>query len=210
MSRAERENIDLDDYLKQVLVGNILGDVYMRRFSENSNTRVIFRQGSTNASYLLHLYGLFQRFVASPPTSTTIIDPKTGRARYNLSFSTLALPCFNKLYESFYVDKVKRIPSNIAEMLTPVSLAYWIMDDGSFTGSGLRISTNAFSSNDLDLLIEALEKNFSIKATRNIQYRDKSQYTLYISKNQLPLVRSLVKEHMHPDMLYKLGPEADL
>jgi len=24
MSRAERENIDLDDYLKQVLVGNIL------------------------------------------------------------------------------------------------------------------------------------------------------------------------------------------
>ena len=28
----ERSNITLDDNLEQVLVGNILGDVYMRRF----------------------------------------------------------------------------------------------------------------------------------------------------------------------------------
>lgn len=108
MSKAERENYELDDYLRQVLVGNILGDVHMRRFSENSNVRVIFRQGSTNASYLLHLYELFQRFVASPPTVTNILDTKTGRTRHNLSFSTLALPCFNKLYDSFYENKIKK------------------------------------------------------------------------------------------------------
>jgi hypothetical protein len=206
LSKAERGNYELDDYLRQVLVGNILGDVYMRRFSENSNVRVIFRQGSTNASYLLHLYELFQRFVTSPPTVNTILDSKTGKTRHNISFSTLALPCFNDLYESFYDNKIKRIPDNIADLLTPVSLAYWIMDDGSFTGSGLKISTNAFSSRDLDLLINALEINFSIKASRNIQYKEKSQYTLYITKAQLPLVRSLVKDHMHPDMMYKLGP----
>lgn len=132
----------------------------MRRFSENSNVRVIFRQGSTNASYLLHLYELFQRFVASPPSVTTILDSKTGRSRYNLSFSTLALPCFNELYDSFYENKIKRIPSNIADILTPVSLAYWIMNDGSFTGNRLRISTNSFNSKDLDLLINVLEKIF--------------------------------------------------
>lgn len=155
---------------------------------------------------LLHSYELFQRFVASPPSVVTVLDSKTGKSRYNISFSTLALPCFNKLYESFYENKIKKIPSNITDILTPVSLAYWIMDDGSFIGSGLRISTNSFSSKDLDLLINALEKNFSIKASRNIQYKDRSQYTLYITKAQLPLVRSLVIDHMHPDMLYKLGP----
>ena len=206
MNKAERQNYELDDYLRQVLVGNILGDVHMRRFSENSNVRVVFRQGSINASYLLHLYELFQKFVTNPPSVSTILDSKTGRSRYNLSFSTLALPCFNELYESFYENKIKRIPNNIADLLTPVSLAYWIMDDGSFTGSGLKISTNSFSSKDLDLLINALEINFSIKASRNVQYRDRSQYTLYITKAQLPLVRSLVKDYMHPDMLYKLGP----
>jgi hypothetical protein len=54
------------------------------------------------------------------------------------------------------------------------------MDDGSFTGSGLRLATNAFSLEDFNLLIEALDNNFSIKATINISNKEKSQYNLYI------------------------------
>jgi hypothetical protein len=79
------------------------------------------------------------------------------------------------------------------------------MDDGSFTGSGLKLHTNAFTLEELNLLIEALNKNFSIKATINISKREKAQYTLYISKNQLQLVIDLVKDHMHEDMIYKLN-----
>ncbi len=44
----------------------------------------------------------------------------------------------------FIVKEKKIVPSNIADLLTPVSLAYWIMDDGTFTGSGLRLSTPFF------------------------------------------------------------------
>ena len=66
---------------------------------------------------------------------------------------------------------VKIIPKNIAEHLTAVSLAYWIMDVGSFTGIGLKLHTNAFSKEELILLIEDLDKNFSIKATINISNR---------------------------------------
>jgi hypothetical protein len=79
------------------------------------------------------------------------------------------------------------------------------MDDGSFTGSGLKLHTNAFTLEELNLLIEALNKNFSIKATINISKREKAQYTLYISKSQLQLVIDLVKDHMHEDMMYKLN-----
>jgi LAGLIDADG DNA endonuclease family len=73
------------------------------------------------------------------------------------------------------------------------------------TGSGLKLYTNAFTLEELNLLIEALNDNFSIKATINISNREKSQYTLYISKNQLQLVRDRVKDHMHEDMMYKLN-----
>jgi hypothetical protein len=123
-NNIERSNFILDDYLKQVLVGNILGDVYMRKFSEKANARIIFRQGSKNAEYLLHLYSIFQHFVLTPPSITTIIDKKTGKIRQNLSFATLALPCFNELYKSFYFKGKKVIPTNIANYLTSVSLAY--------------------------------------------------------------------------------------
>jgi len=163
LTNAERNNFNLDSYLKQVLVGTILGDVYMRRFSKKANVRIVFRQGSIHASYLIHLFNLFQEFVLSPPSVSTITDKITGKIRYNLSFATLALPCFNELYESFYLNGKKIIPNNIADLLTSVSLAYWIMDDGSFTGSGLKLHTNAFNLEELNLLIEALDKIFILK-----------------------------------------------
>jgi hypothetical protein len=144
----------LDSYLKQVLVGNILGDLYMRRLSSKANVIVVFRQGSVNSSYLLHLY---QDFVSAPPSVSKIINKQTGKSRFNLSFSTLALPCFNLLYETFYLNNKKIIPKNIDEHITAVSLAYWIMDDGSFTGTDIKLHTNAFSKEELILLIKALD-----------------------------------------------------
>lgn len=46
----------------------------------------------------------------------------------------------------------------------PVSLAYWICDDGTYTGSGLRLCTHAFSINDLERLIQVLDIKLGIKA----------------------------------------------
>jgi hypothetical protein len=78
------------------------------------------------------------------------------------------------------------------------------MDDGGYTGNGLKLYTNAFKIEDLNLLIESLDKNFGLKATIN-KTSIKNQHTLYLSKSQLPLVIELVEEYMHPSMLYKLN-----
>lgn len=85
-----------------------------------------------------------------------------------------------------------------ANYLTPVSLAYW--GPWARTGTGgwchggtagaPKLYTNAFSKDELNLLVEALDKNFSIKATINKSSIENLQ-TLYISKKQLPLVRDL-------------------
>ena len=64
--------------------------------------------------------------------------------------------------------------------------------------------TNSFSLDDLNLLVETLDKNFSIKASIRKSSIEKQQ-TLYISKKQLPLVRDLIQEYIHPSMLYKLN-----
>jgi len=79
------------------------------------------------------------------------------------------------------------------------------MDEGSFTGSGLNLHTNAFKLEELNLLIKALEINFSIKASIIIANKDKLQYDLYISKDKMSLIKDLVHEHMHSSMLYKLN-----
>jgi hypothetical protein len=63
-----------------------------------------------------------------------------------------------------------------------------------------KLYTNAFKIEELNLLIEALDKNFGLKATINKTSID-NQHTLYISKSQLPLVIELVAKFMHPSML---------
>jgi len=69
-----------------------------RRFSPKANARCVFRQGSINSEYLMHLYELFNPLVLTAPSIYYIKDTKTGKIRSNLHFSTMALPCFNKYY----------------------------------------------------------------------------------------------------------------
>ena len=45
-------------------------------------------------------------------------------------FSTKSLSSWNDLQALWYVNGVKVVPQNIFEMLTPISLAYWVCDDG--------------------------------------------------------------------------------
>jgi hypothetical protein len=89
----------------------------MRKYSVNANSRIIFRQGSANTDYLLHLYDLFQEYTLKGPSITTIIDKDTKKSRYNLSFATMALPCFNEFYDLFFFEGEKRVPLNISEYL---------------------------------------------------------------------------------------------
>lgn len=71
----------------------------MRRFSSNANSRIIFRQGSVNKDYSVHLGGLFGQFVGAPPLISTIVDKNSGKRTYGSGFATKALPCFNEFYE---------------------------------------------------------------------------------------------------------------
>jgi hypothetical protein len=57
--------------------------------------------------------------------SPTLGQAKLGNNTYGvLSFTSRSLPCFTELHTLFYLDGIKVIPSNIAELLTPVGLAF--------------------------------------------------------------------------------------
>jgi hypothetical protein len=43
------------------------------------------------------------------------------------------------------VNGTKVVPNNIFELLTPISLAYWVCDDGGKNKTGFHFATNAFS-----------------------------------------------------------------
>jgi hypothetical protein len=72
---------------------------------------------------------------------------RTGKIYNSLNFKTRMLPCFNYLWDLFYLERVKTIPSKIGELLSPIGLAFWIMDDGGLgTHSTLNLNTNSYTS----------------------------------------------------------------
>jgi adenylate cyclase len=100
----------------------------MRKFNINiggkGNARVIFSQSLEQSELIYNLYDLFKDFCASPPKEFSSLIKESNKLRYNISFATRNLPCFNELYSLFYENRIKIIPSNIEELLTPVVLAY--------------------------------------------------------------------------------------
>lgn len=116
----------------------------------------------------------------------------------------MALPVFNTSHQSFYVNKVKIVPKNIFDLLTPVGLAFWIMDDGSKHNNGLHLNVYGFSISDVKLLLIVLDQKFSFKCSIHLKGY---MYRIYIWEESMDSLRKLVLPHMVPSMLYKLGVE---
>ena len=144
-----------------ILLGLLLGDLNATKVYVNPLFR--FYQGLIHKDYIDHLYELFKIYCLSEPkVHNRSADPRTGKIYSSVSFNTCSLPCFNYLYNLFYVDGEKILPSNIGELLTPLSLAYWICDDGGFCQRDrvVVLNTQEFSLKEVELLVKVLGDKF--------------------------------------------------
>ena len=155
-------------FQKQAIIGVLLGDAYIERVKITHNSRLRLEQTYPgHSSYLWHLYSVFANLTGNilPKSPTRKLDKRTGKIYESIAFKTRNLSCLNFYQEIFYVNGVKVVPANIAEFLTPISLAYWIMDDGSINFYGQTVlHTNAFTLNDLEILCKALKDNFGLNS----------------------------------------------
>lgn len=60
---------------------------------------------------------------------------------------------------------MKVISEDLIYYLNGIVLAYWTMDDGSWTGSGILIHCNSFSESNVFLLVKLLKDKYGIKVS---------------------------------------------
>lgn len=113
------------------------------------------------------------------PQSRIVRDNRTKKMYSAISFTIMQLPCFNVFRELFYLSNIKKVPSNIYELLTYRGLAFGILDDGSRHGVGLHLSVYSFSDKDVNKLMFTLQDKFNFRCS--IHYnRDKNLVDLYL------------------------------
>lgn len=127
-----------------------------------------------------------------------------GKKYYGYEFNTFTFRSLSWVHKMFYKNGTKVIPTNISEYLTPLALAVWIMDDGGWVNSGVRIATNSFELTEVELLNSVIKSKYNLETTiQKIWIKDK--YSIYIKKQSIHHLRSIVGPFIHSTMLYKIG-----
>lgn len=196
----------------EIIIGSLLGDGTMERKENSLACNFAFYQEKIHGEYLLWLHreitalGYCKEEIPQIQSRKGISD--THEVRYTFRFRTFTYTSFYWIYEGFYNNSEKRrkiIPEWIKDYLSPRALAIWIMDDGTYLkNKGLRFSTNSFTLSEVKYLGSILESKYGLSFTLH-KTGVVNQYALYIPKKNMPLLIEIVKPHIHPTMLYKLG-----
>ena len=187
-----------------ILMGSLLGDAYAEH--HGNGTRICFQQEHLNSHYLIWFHNYLSKFgycSETKPKITTRLG-KGGKLRYVSRFKTYTFTSFNWIHTAFYNKNIKIVLYNIEDYLSPLALSVWLMADGGKSSSGLKIATNNFSFNEVEILALILIKKYNLK-TSIIKSGALNQYNLYISKKSMKDLVEIIRPYLHTSMYYKLN-----
>jgi hypothetical protein len=187
----------------QILVGLILGDLFVQRRKPNWNSSLAFWQGADNKDYVFHLFDIFKEFCNKEPQITSRIDKRNNKTYSYAHFTTRNLLSLNCYRELFYLNGVKIVPGNIGDLLAPISLAYWAMDDGYADRKGFMFCTDSFLKDEVILLTQVLQDKFKLDCS--VREIIPGRCRIYIKFKSMATFRALVEPFFHPSMMYKIN-----
>lgn len=181
----------------QVFLGTIYGDAYIGIPNDSRNASGHFAHSLKQEQYCIWKYQQLKRF-CSKPTYISEVDKRTNKTYHAINVRILANPLFTKLYPYLYKNKIKYINSKLINMIKPLGLAVWFMDDGYYDHESYSISTNCFSEEDLKIIVDTMKSKF------DLTFRIHSNHTIRLQKADVNKFISLIKPYIHSDCLYKL------
>jgi recombination protein RecA len=200
----------LGEHQLQLILGSLMGDGNLSPNRRGrSGTRFRMGHGAKQVAYLdwkVYLLG-------------NIPHTRTINAQGAVFADFTPLPELSELREAVYFDDGKKhLTWDYLKRLTPLALAVWYMDDGTFTlrskgvqertagGTGrIEICVDAMSPGSRDRLTRYLRDTHGLDV--KLRYRGaRKQNVLQFSTSASEKFQKLVAPNIHPSMEYKLLP----
>ena len=194
------ENNNVND--TSLIIGSLLGNSYLEK--NEKGVRIVFIKCSGNREYLMNFYSYLSKTgycKAKKPDLNKVIS-KNNKLLYYWRIESYYLTQFEKLYEIFYKDNIKTIPSNLKDYLTPLSLTTWYLDN---TDKLYLSSYQSFHLNNenLNCISQVLKDKYDINTSYTLESQGKVCF--YIEKNKLSKFREIVKPYISSSLQYKLN-----
>lgn len=214
----------LSQETKEIIIGSVLGDGHISGWGYLSE-----KHSEKQKDYILWKSSFFKEI----STEKLITYDEYFEERYNKIIKSYILrtrshsfiyEIADKFYKEIDNIRIKIIPDNIKEYLTPLSLAVWFMDDGTtswphrkgiktFKNSKptAKICTDCFTIEDINKLILAIKENFNIQTSILNHYKNMSEEPkprIFFNTNETQKLFELIKPFVHQNLKYKIDEEA--
>jgi recombination protein RecA len=198
----------LSGFQWEALLGMLMGDGALSPTRSGHGARLRWGHGVKQTEYADWKASLFANVNVSRSTN----------AKGAVFFDMQPLPELAELREALYLAGKKVLSHDYLKQLTPLALAIWYMDDGSFTirAKGLQERTRA-GSGRAEICVEAMDPGSRVRLrdhladTWGIRGRLASRGArgiayLAFPKDETAKLHALIAPFVHPSMEYKLLP----
>jgi recombination protein RecA len=194
----------------QVILGSLMGDGNLSpNLRGRTGTRFRLGHGAKQAAYLDWKVSLLGNIACT----------RTTNAKGAVFADFTPLPELAELHEAVYFgDGKKHLSWDYLKALTPLALAIWYMDDGSFVvrskgvqertegGSGrINICVEAMSPGTRDRLVRHLQDTYGLDVTLRMVGAGRKAVLRFTTPASAKF-QKLVAPYVHPSMEYKLLP----
>lgn len=183
----------------EILAGSLLGDAYISK-----RGAIQIEQGEGQKKYLFWKHKQLKTVISGKVYQ---VFRKKKNGMRSSSYRFFSKQCFRPWRKSMYRSGRKVVPPSVLELITPLSLAVWYMDDGYKKNNySIIISTDSFSVVSLKKLRTMLQNKWfintriAIKTTAGKKYR-----RLTIGSSDLVNFFKLIRPYIIQSMQYKIS-----
>jgi hypothetical protein len=206
---AYKGRLILQPEQRHLLIGSLLGDGCLRFPGRSHHANLTVEHGEEQKEYVWYKYERLREWVLTPPRNVVRTYHKDRtRSLGSWRFSTITHPVFTDYHTLFYRDGAKVVPSNLCDLVEdPLTLAIWLMDDGSKNKDVLFLSTQNFTSQEQQQLCECLRRRFGIDATVNFHSHGKTRklYRIRLTRAGSLQAARLVAPYVVASLSYKFS-----
>lgn len=189
--------------LEQLILGSMLGDGCIPAKDKASKYhRFSLAHSLKQECYFHYKYDLLTKYnLTNSFSNRRVKNPRYKNGYYEeIRTKTKSNPIFDTYRKIFYPQGKKIVPEEV-DNLQDAGLAIWFMDDGYRTGRNLKgaaFSTEGFSSEDRERLVQLLRDKWSLKCSIH------KTGIIYIHVQSVPKLIEIISPFIQPCMKYKV------
>ncbi len=199
-------NVNLTSSQKQLVIGSLLGDGSITKhkaFSCSHSTK--------QKDYFLHKMSSLQSIQSGRSQHAIHQESDKNNNNYeSLHFTTGCNSYLSELRSIYYPGGTKIFPYQfLIDTMEAEALAYWYMDDGTYkmTSKNCLLCTYGYTALDNILMKDLIMQKWGIE-TNIWTYKERNEnkcHSLFFTVKSTLRLFELIRPHIVPSMMYKLG-----